>query len=243
MKTRIRRLYDIANILQSLQLIQKVQVQESNGVKKPAFQYIGPDVASIADDVTSNAISQLPSSRQRNSLLAVGKNLANIPDEEEPNSENFKPNNPIINLNTEIVKPFKKRLVHGFNFDQDNVKDFSLKRNATTSLLDLSNACEVVEKNKIRRSLTNSPRGGSGNSNLIRISPMRRSHIISPMMPMSSPSAVSLLQRKPLSPLAGFNSSMNSRKPTLVQVVSNSKTVIQLTPPTSAMDLSKRSYY
>ena len=47
MKTRIRRLYDIANILQSLQLIQKVQVTESNGVKKPAFQYIGPDVDSI----------------------------------------------------------------------------------------------------------------------------------------------------------------------------------------------------
>ena len=47
MKTRIRRLYDIANILQSLQLIQKVQVTESNGVKKPAFQYIGPDVGSM----------------------------------------------------------------------------------------------------------------------------------------------------------------------------------------------------
>ena len=47
MKTRIRRLYDIANILQSLQLIQKVQVTESSGVKKPAFQYIGPDVTTI----------------------------------------------------------------------------------------------------------------------------------------------------------------------------------------------------
>ena len=47
MKTRIRRLYDIANILQSLQLIQKVQVTESNGVKKPAFQYTGPDVDSM----------------------------------------------------------------------------------------------------------------------------------------------------------------------------------------------------
>ena len=47
MKTRIRRLYDIANILQSLQLIQKIQVTESSGVKKPAFQYIGPDVDSM----------------------------------------------------------------------------------------------------------------------------------------------------------------------------------------------------
>ena len=47
MKTRIRRLYDIANILQSLQLIQKVQVTEANGIKKPAFQYIGPDIDAI----------------------------------------------------------------------------------------------------------------------------------------------------------------------------------------------------
>lgn len=47
MKTRIRRLYDIANILQSLKLIQKVQITEANGGKKPAFQYIGPDVETI----------------------------------------------------------------------------------------------------------------------------------------------------------------------------------------------------
>ena len=47
MKTRIRRLYDIANILQSLQLIQKVQVTEASGIKKPAFQYIGPDLDAI----------------------------------------------------------------------------------------------------------------------------------------------------------------------------------------------------
>ena len=44
MKTRIRRLYDIANILQSLHLIQKVQITESHGARKPAFEYIGPNV-------------------------------------------------------------------------------------------------------------------------------------------------------------------------------------------------------
>merc|ERR1711988_1053399 len=55
MKTRIRRLYDIANILQSLQLIQKVQVQEASGIKKPAFQYIGPDLDAI-DDLSKDAI-------------------------------------------------------------------------------------------------------------------------------------------------------------------------------------------
>ena len=47
MKTRIRRLYDIANILQSLHLIQKVQITESHGARKPAFEYIGPDVKGL----------------------------------------------------------------------------------------------------------------------------------------------------------------------------------------------------
>lgn len=47
MKTRIRRLYDIANILQSLRLIQKVTISEQNGGKKPAFQYTGPNVEGI----------------------------------------------------------------------------------------------------------------------------------------------------------------------------------------------------
>jgi len=49
MKTRIRRLYDIANILQSLKLIQKVTITEPHGGKKPAFQYIGPVVDGIGE--------------------------------------------------------------------------------------------------------------------------------------------------------------------------------------------------
>ena len=46
---KIRRLYDIANILTSLDLIQKVQVTEIRG-RKPAFKYIGPDIDSLDND-------------------------------------------------------------------------------------------------------------------------------------------------------------------------------------------------
>ncbi|XP_061856110.1 transcription factor E2F8 [Colius striatus] len=42
-KTKIRRLYDIANVLSSLQLIKKVHVTEERG-RKPAFKWIGPEV-------------------------------------------------------------------------------------------------------------------------------------------------------------------------------------------------------
>lgn len=44
---KIRRLYDIANILASLNLICKVHVTELRG-RKPAFSYIGPDVEELA---------------------------------------------------------------------------------------------------------------------------------------------------------------------------------------------------
>ncbi|NXY46819.1 E2F8 factor, partial [Ceuthmochares aereus] len=42
-KTKIRRLYDIANVLSSLNLIKKVHVTEERG-RKPAFKWTGPEV-------------------------------------------------------------------------------------------------------------------------------------------------------------------------------------------------------
>ena len=75
MKTRIRRLYDIANILQSLKLIQKVQILEMHGGKKPAFQYIGPEIKGIGK-ATSN-ICSLFDEVNCNSLIRVLDTLIN----------------------------------------------------------------------------------------------------------------------------------------------------------------------
>ncbi|CAJ1049595.1 transcription factor E2F8 [Xyrichtys novacula] len=41
-KTKVRRLYDIANVLRSLKLIEKVHVTEERG-RKPAFEWVGPE--------------------------------------------------------------------------------------------------------------------------------------------------------------------------------------------------------
>ncbi|XP_005111136.2 transcription factor E2F8 [Aplysia californica] len=71
-KTKIRRLYDIANILTSLGLIKKVHVTEIRG-RKPAFQYIGPDVDNIHDvNTCCNDGCHRPSSRH--SLLDCVRN-------------------------------------------------------------------------------------------------------------------------------------------------------------------------
>lgn len=43
-KTKIRRLYDIANVLSSLALIKKVHVTEERG-RKPAFKWTGPEIS------------------------------------------------------------------------------------------------------------------------------------------------------------------------------------------------------
>ncbi|NWZ52590.1 E2F8 factor, partial [Haliaeetus albicilla] len=48
-KTKIRRLYDIANVLSSLELIKKVHVTEERG-RKPAFKWTGPDVLPSVQD-------------------------------------------------------------------------------------------------------------------------------------------------------------------------------------------------
>jgi len=78
--TRVRRLYDIANILSALGLIRKVQITEGK-TKKPAFEYVGPSVDNIY--LTDEQKKNMPSARQKNSLLAVGKNLAQLPDKDE----------------------------------------------------------------------------------------------------------------------------------------------------------------
>nr|XP_057945365.1 transcription factor E2F8 [Doryrhamphus excisus]XP_057945366.1 transcription factor E2F8 [Doryrhamphus excisus] len=51
-KTKVRRLYDIANVLRSLKLIEKVHVTEKRG-RKPAFEWIGPNDLPKVKDVAS----------------------------------------------------------------------------------------------------------------------------------------------------------------------------------------------
>ncbi|EPQ18888.1 Transcription factor E2F7 [Myotis brandtii] len=59
-KTKVRRLYDIANVLTSLALIKKVHVTEERG-RKPAFKWIGPvDFASSDEELVDVAASVLP---------------------------------------------------------------------------------------------------------------------------------------------------------------------------------------
>ncbi|XP_072511539.1 transcription factor E2F7 isoform X1 [Notamacropus eugenii] len=62
-KTKVRRLYDIANVLTSLVLIKKVHVTEERG-RKPAFKWIGPVDFSTENgeqlmDVSTSALPEL----------------------------------------------------------------------------------------------------------------------------------------------------------------------------------------
>ncbi|KAL8221595.1 UNVERIFIED_CONTAM: hypothetical protein K2H54_070450 [Gekko kuhli] len=56
-KTKVRRLYDIANVLTSLGLIKKVHVTEERG-RKPAFKWIGPvEFSADCEDYCSKMIN------------------------------------------------------------------------------------------------------------------------------------------------------------------------------------------
>ncbi|XP_078109960.1 transcription factor E2F8 isoform X2 [Sander vitreus] len=52
-KTKVRRLYDIANVLRSLKLIEKVHVTEERG-RKPAFEWVGPEEFPQVKDLESS---------------------------------------------------------------------------------------------------------------------------------------------------------------------------------------------
>ncbi|KAL4641999.1 transcription factor E2F8 [Arapaima gigas] len=73
-KTKIRRLYDIANVLSSLELIKKVHVTEDRG-RKPAFKWTGPeDFTNISEtSIASSAVSGTLESRA--SIDNCAKNL------------------------------------------------------------------------------------------------------------------------------------------------------------------------
>ncbi|XP_067902623.1 transcription factor E2F8 [Heterodontus francisci] len=76
-KTKIRRLYDIANVLTSLELIKKVHVTEVRG-RKPAFKWIGPEAFPDLIDIkpitlTTSVVPNTP--LPKISKEALSKNL------------------------------------------------------------------------------------------------------------------------------------------------------------------------
>lgn len=79
-KTKVRRLYDIANVLRSLKLIEKVHVTEERG-RKPAFEWIGPEDFFKPEDILSAAVSSATQRvmESRASIDNCAKNLFSSP--------------------------------------------------------------------------------------------------------------------------------------------------------------------
>ncbi|KAM4593466.1 transcription factor E2F8 isoform 1-T2 [Odontesthes bonariensis] len=81
-KTKVRRLYDIANVLRSLKLIEKVHVTEERG-RKPAFEWVGPQEFPQVKDLV-NSTSECSSKKKsvlesRASVENCAKNLFSSP--------------------------------------------------------------------------------------------------------------------------------------------------------------------
>ncbi|NXC06100.1 E2F8 factor, partial [Orthonyx spaldingii] len=85
-KTKIRRLYDIANVLSSLKLIKKIHVTEERG-RKPAFTWTGPEVLPNTQDTKLEATSTtcsppisepIPSKEQCSKALFPSKGKQNF---------------------------------------------------------------------------------------------------------------------------------------------------------------------
>ncbi|XP_028812674.1 transcription factor E2F8-like isoform X2 [Denticeps clupeoides] len=80
-KTKIRRLYDIANVLSSLELIKKVHVTEDRG-RKPAFKWTGPEDLPPANVPTTASVSSASRTLEpRSSIDNCTKNLFSSPGE------------------------------------------------------------------------------------------------------------------------------------------------------------------
>ena len=96
-------------------MIKKVQIPEGKG-KKPAFEYVGPMVDNIS--LTDEQKRSMPSTRQKNSLLAVGKNLASLPDRDDSLDS--------MRLNGATMK--RARSLSGDRQEQFNMDNIKLQR-------------------------------------------------------------------------------------------------------------------
>ncbi|OWF51979.1 transcription factor E2F7-like isoform X2 [Mizuhopecten yessoensis] len=136
-KTKIRRLYDIANILTSLDLIRKVHVTEIRG-RKPAFKYIGPDVDNLKDiSVCYNDGYHRPSSRH--SLLDCVKNqhVADLVGPYKPIKPSFPP--------TPSASDGDQSTSSTPSPDIPGLKKSSFRRNSSFEQI-----CQVAEKERHR---------------------------------------------------------------------------------------------
>ncbi|XP_033932224.1 transcription factor E2F8 [Pseudochaenichthys georgianus] len=80
-KTKVRRLYDIANVLRSLKLIEKVHVTEERG-RKPAFEWVGPEEFPQVEDLersASECATKKKSVLEPRALENCAKNLFSSP--------------------------------------------------------------------------------------------------------------------------------------------------------------------
>ncbi|XP_055776851.1 transcription factor E2F8-like isoform X1 [Salvelinus fontinalis] len=77
-KTKVRRLYDIANVLRSLKLIEKVHVTEEKG-RKPAFEWTGTEDFPNVKDTTATTATAKRKLESRTSVDNCAKNLFSSP--------------------------------------------------------------------------------------------------------------------------------------------------------------------
>ena len=117
-----------------------IQVTDGRG-KKPAFQFIGPDVSNMT--LTEEEKKLMPATRQKNSLLAVGRNLVLLPEKETPGSGG-KRGRSLSEERRGEEGPAKLLRTRS----ESRVSDTETSSSAS-SLFDLSEICER-ERNKIK---------------------------------------------------------------------------------------------
>lgn len=111
MRTKVRRLYDIANVLSSLNLIEKTHQADT---RKPAFRWLGQ--AKRMHENTSDIA--MPLTRKANpNKRAFGTDLTNIDDKRVRMDSAIENKSKLLQGSTNIVKAFERQLSQGSKND------------------------------------------------------------------------------------------------------------------------------
>ncbi|WVZ81762.1 hypothetical protein U9M48_029104 [Paspalum notatum var. saurae] len=111
MRTKVRRLYDIANVLSSLNLIEKTQQADT---RKPAFRWLGQAKRKLENNLM---IDLPPSSKAMPSKRAFGTDLTNIENKRGKLDSAVENKGKLMQGAGNIVKTFERKLGQGHRTD------------------------------------------------------------------------------------------------------------------------------
>ncbi|KAK5610642.1 hypothetical protein CRENBAI_002075 [Crenichthys baileyi] len=198
-KTKVRRLYDIANVLRSLKLIEKFHVTEAGG-RKPAFKWVGPIELPPVKDLARSS-TECPSKKKRvleSSIENCAKNLFSS----SGAKRSFTRHPSLIKLSRNIQDD-RRKINSAPSSPAKCVLGDSANMDFSSKMAQLAAICKIKLDQESRPKETPESTATEGDTAAKRLQPTAPGPMEPPKVPLLTPTQESGVHQTPRTPLAG----------------------------------------